>query len=99
VALIWLIWGLFRGPYGGKIEALHQGMSRENVIEALGQSDGTSGSDLSYRNNGSDTILEIGFDNSGTIKGWTIVEAPKQGDTGFHYYKVISSHSFSEMSP
>jgi hypothetical protein len=97
--LIWLIWGLFQGPYSGKVGALHQGMSRENVIEALGQPYGTSGDGLSYRNDGADTVLEIQFDNSGTISAWAIVEAPKQGDSGFHYYKVISSHSFSGSSP
>ncbi len=82
------------GPYRLEIGKLHSGMSRNEVVTALGNPEGrffTDGEKSIYYKSGADTMLAVVFDEHGSC-GWLLLQAPSTGPSKeFSYYKVIKA--------
>jgi hypothetical protein len=78
------------GQYSSKVSKLHSGMSRTDVVAALGEPYGATGTMMIYYDAGADTALAVQA-NGGDCR-WLLLEVPPSGPSGgFAYYKVRDS--------
>jgi hypothetical protein len=97
ITLVAIACSSFVGPYHAKIGKLHSGMSRDDVVEALGEPYGDLDGTPVYYKKGSGTLLAVLFSgsfslcagNSHGTCGWVLLEVPSAGPPKtFWNYKV-----------
>lgn len=80
------------GHYSSKVSKLHAGMSRADLVAALGKPYGDDANGMVvYYDAGADTILAVQPNLHGDCN-WLLLEAPFRGiPKGFAYYKIRDS--------
>jgi len=90
VAVIAAVFLVGFGPYHREISKLHAGMSRVDVVAALGRPYGGIGNGtMAYYQTGSDRLLVVYFSGQSAC-GWLLLDVPPTGPSqSFSYSKVV----------
>ena len=93
--------GCSSNPYHTEISKLHSGMSKNEMIDALGIPYGITAAGATffiYYKSGTNSMLAVLFTNQGT-GGWLVLEVPSTGPSGtFAYYKVKKCSDDASLS-